>query len=70
MIYSPLLQRQLCCLMAGAHVELASSSFWEYLQTLATQPDKHEQTQQLLNVLPRFLHQVDESYQQYERDWS
>lgn len=68
MIYSPLLQRQLCCLMAGAHVELASSSFWEYLQTLATQPDKHEQTQQLLNVLPRFLHQVDESYQQYERD--
>jgi PAS domain S-box-containing protein len=68
MIYSPLLQRQLCCLMAGAHVELAKSSFWEYLQTLATQPDKHEQTQQLLNVLPRFLHQVDESYQQYERD--
>lgn len=68
MIYSPLLQRQLCCLMAGAHVELASSSFWEYLQALATQPDKHEQTQQLLNVLPRFLHQVDESYQQYERD--
>ena len=68
MIYSPLLQRQLCCLMAGAHVELASSSFWEYLQTLAIHPDKHEQTQQLLNVLPRFLHQVDESYQQYERD--